>query len=88
MSPIPSLSLVDEPDPQPGRHLRQRLAHLQRMGPALQRARPGNHDQRQVVAEGQIADLDVAGGGHGTRSLVPRSLFFHETPWNATSARA
>jgi len=52
--------LVDEAEAELRRHLHQRMAHLQRMRPALQRARPGDERHRPVVAEGEVADMDVA----------------------------
>ncbi len=63
-------------------------AHLERMRPALQRARSGDQDERPVIAERQLADCDVAGLGHRPRSKLLPSLLFHDAPRNATPARA
>jgi hypothetical protein len=40
------------------------VAHLERMRPALERARPRDQRQRPIIAERQIADMDVTRGGH------------------------
>ncbi len=55
MRPMPSLA----------GQLDQRVAHLQRMRAAFQHARARDQGQRPVVADGDIADMDVAGLGHG-----------------------
>ena len=44
-------ALIDEADLEPGGDFLQRLRHFQRMGPALQHARPGDQRERQIVAE-------------------------------------
>ena len=50
--------LVDEPDAEPRRQFDQRMAHLERMLPALERARPRDQHKRPVVAERELADGD------------------------------
>ena len=61
MSPMPEL----------GRHLHQRLAHLHGMGAGFQRAGSGDQRQRPVIADGEIADGDMArlGRGYGVHGL-------------------
>ena len=55
--------LVDEADAEPRRQLDERVRHPQRMGATLRDARPGDQRQGPIIAEGQVGDVDVVGGG-------------------------
>ncbi len=55
MRPSPSLPVISV----------ERVAHLQRVAAALQRARPGDERHRPVIAEREVADMDGARRFHG-----------------------
>jgi hypothetical protein len=61
--------LEDEAEAETGADLLQRRRHLQGVGAALQLARPCDDRQRQVVAEGDVADLDGCVGAHVSRPV-------------------
>ena len=59
--------LVDEADPELRRHLLQPPGHVEGVLARFELAGPGDERERQVVAEGGGADLDVRVGFHGAR---------------------
>src|SRR5262249_43311948 len=55
------------------RHLNERMTHFERMRAALERAGTGDERHRPIIAEREIADMDVAGVGHGGSPPPPSS---------------
>jgi len=64
--------LVDQSHPQAAADLLQRLSHLQRMFSAFHRAGTGDDRERQIIADGQRTDSDVAraGAAHSFSSMA------------------